>query len=73
MKVEPTTVNVSITEVEDLAPAMLRVALSTLARLMVRAYRQNGDPEAMVSDNSASPSLTVVRDPSPHPNEDEAA
>lgn len=68
----PDTVRVSITEAEDLSPARLRLAFCALARLMVQAYRQEGDPVAIVRGGRPTSDLTVVPDPSAH-HGDEAA
>ena len=46
--------------------AELAVVLRALARLMVRAHRRNGDGVANVSPEIRSSALTLVREPSPH-------
>jgi hypothetical protein len=50
--------------------AELSLALRTLARLLVRRHRQKGDCVPNAAPQTRSSSLTVVRDPSPH-HEDE--
>ena len=57
----------STTEIEAAvtSPAQFGVALRTLARLMVRAYR-NGDPGANAPAQPASSRLTAAPDQSAH-------
>ena len=59
-------------EAEEASPASLDLALRTLARMIIADYRKNSDPVANVAPDSRSSELTVVPDPSPHPD-DEAA
>ena len=62
--------------IDDAAPsgADLGRALRTLARLMVRSYRDAGDHTAITAIPQSSPTLTVVPHPRPdHDTNNEAA
>jgi hypothetical protein len=61
---------VRVTDAPSLDPTELALALRTLARLLVRRHRQEGDCRPNVPRKERSSPLTVVRDPSPH-EEDE--
>ena len=66
-------VEIVAVDAEEASTARLDLALRTLARLMVRSHRENGDPAANASDKRCTSALTVVPQPSPDHGDEDAA